>query len=111
MSVDLKKCVRYVGGEPAVTFEKGDAPGHEFHGNQYSTGGGSNAKNYASGAERARKETAASEKKFPKGTIVRANYQGAPNEEVIGHEGNMLITTRPGKPIGYLHSTKAVHVK
>jgi len=35
MTQDLKKCVSYVGGEPVVTFEKGDAPGHEFHGNQW----------------------------------------------------------------------------
>ena len=42
MNQDLKKCVNYVGGEPVVTFEKGDVTGHEFHGNQH-TGGGAPA--------------------------------------------------------------------
>jgi hypothetical protein len=40
MTQYLKKCVSYVGGEPVVTFEKGDVPGHEFHGNQHTGGGG-----------------------------------------------------------------------
>ena len=38
MSIGLNKCVTYVGGEPVVTFEKGDVAGHEFHGNQYTDG-------------------------------------------------------------------------
>ncbi len=37
---NLRKVVDYIGGEPVVTFVKGDAPGHEFRGNQYTGGGG-----------------------------------------------------------------------
>jgi hypothetical protein len=40
MTYDLRKVVTYEGGEGRVSLEKGDLPGHEFRGNQYTGGSG-----------------------------------------------------------------------
>lgn len=62
------------------------------------------AKNIGKGLGKAVEEAEAAEKKFPKGTRVRANRVGAPAQEVVGYRGNMLVLTSGDM----IHATKAV---
>ena len=76
MNIDMKKCVSYVGGEPVVTFEKGDVAGHEFHGNQYTDlPSGDSPKFLDSVKERARLGARLSGYNLPSETIVRRMQQ------------------------------------
>lgn len=97
----------------AQTTVKGDVPGHEFHGNQYSDGGGSSGGESSSGGSKRVKDMTQSEivKPIHDGIVAKINqglkipmgsYTGGavisdPSSIRLSKDGNHIEVTRRGK--------------